>query len=179
VVAGAGAFELRDITPAHPARALTIPGQNLASLRNAPSEPTVSNFVDFTFNHDITVANMQSLRAHGDLPAFTPSALNLAQARLALEVAVRPAQRVNDACRTIDLRGQNATMTRPGAVSVVPRRDGSLVLYVPIAGGFAGPRIVALKKGAAITIRSSLDGPLVVQLPPGDNQVCGAAFAAP
>ena len=184
VLAVAGAFELRDITRADRTRDLTMRGQMLASLDIAAAEPTVSKFVDFTFNHDITVANLQSLRAHGELPVFTPSALNLAQARLALEVAVRHARspKVDGACRTVDLRGKNASITRTGAraeVSVVPARDGSLVLYIPINGTFAGPRIVALTKGAPITIRSSLDGPLIVQLPPGDNEVCGAAFAAP
>ncbi|HVV36279.1 MAG TPA: hypothetical protein VHC63_06710 [Acidimicrobiales bacterium] len=197
-LAASGWLQLRDNARDDRTRDQTVRGQMLAALTVARSEPRVSNFVDFTYNHDITVAEMASLRDRGRLPRLSPNPRQLAQARLALQVAVsqssrRPVggvvaalgpdatSRRRGACDTVDLRGENAALTRTGAtgvVSVRPGRSGSALIYVPYPGGFAGPRIVPLTAGSAVTIAFVVAGPLILQLPAGEHQVCGLRAGA-
>ncbi|HVT76129.1 MAG TPA: hypothetical protein VHD87_03800, partial [Acidimicrobiales bacterium] len=197
-LAGSGLVQLWKNAGEDRTRDQTVRGQMLAALTVARSEPRVSNFVDFTYNHDITVAEMSSLRDRGKLPRLSPNPRQLAQARLALQVAVsrssrRPlggvvaalgpdaTSRSDGACDAVNLQGENAALTRSGAtgvVSVRPSRSGSALIYIPYPGGFAGPRIVPLTAGSVVTIAFVVAGPLILQLPMGEHQVCGLRAAS-
>jgi hypothetical protein len=58
------------------------------------------------------------------------------------------------------------------------RRGGSIQLFVPFAGGNAGPRTVAVKAGGRVTIHDVLADDLIVRLP-GPATICGRVTWTP
>jgi hypothetical protein len=174
---------------------LALRGQILASLALAGHEPTVSDRPDFRYAGDITVGALQRLRARGELPAFTPTAANLASARLALELAYTytrsavgaaaatvPAATTitpqGDDCAAVDLHGANAVIRKTGSEAIFSlqlRDAGNTSWFVPFAGGNAGPRTIALKADERVFIHEVVDGELVLQLP-GPATICGITW---
>ncbi|MEY2418672.1 MAG: hypothetical protein QOG90_1352 [Actinomycetota bacterium] len=177
---------------------LTLRGQMLASLTIAKTESLVSDRPDFTYAGDVTVAALQRLQRRGELPAFTPTIADLAAARLALEIAVTHERGApggfatasvpsdasitrRGACDDVDLHGANAVVARTGdqaIFSVQLASPGTLQLFVPYAGGNAGPRRVALKAGERVTVHDEVVSGLVLQLP-GPATICGMTWTKP
>lgn len=177
-----GVDQLRESARLDRARELALKGQMLAAIDVAKTERIVSDRPDFAYAADVTLDAMRRLRANGDLPAYTPTVADVAQARLALQVATSR-QRVAGPCREVDLRGANAAIngsgTEPVLVSITPSVSGDARLFVPYEANNAGPRLVALRAGTRTTIHSSFAGRLVVQLPAGTATVCGSAWTSP
>ena len=193
-----GANELIRAARPERTRELALKGQLLASRTVAESETTLSDRPDFAYYRRTRVSDLVELERTARLPGIVPTARDLAFARLALQVrvgrgraavdvvsataAAPPGARVRarGACATVDLRGGNAVIERaaaaPAVFSLTASGAGAAHLFVPFAGGNAGPRTIALKPRRTVTITEVVDGALLLQTAPGSHTVCGLAW---
>ncbi len=177
---------------------LTLRGQMLAAL-SLGGEHLVSQFPEFSYARDVSIADLRRLQRRGDLPAFTPNVANLAWARLGTEVAPgAPTDAVGSAaaalttprrakvqprgdCFVVDPHGFPVMITRvpsiaDAVISVTTRAATGVDAFVPYAGGGrAGPRSFAGSGAAPVVVHDSVAGPLLLQWN-GTATVCGVTW---